>query len=881
MSQNWEADKMLDVYIHDYLVKRNLHASAKAFQTEGKVSPDPVAIDAPGGFLYEWWSVFWDIFISRTNEKHSDVAASYIDTQIQKAREQQQQHHPQQQQQQQPHSQLQLQQIQLLQRHHAQQQQQRRDGGNILNSTSNGLVGNDSLLRQNTGTANAMATKIYEERLKLPHPRDAIDDSNIKRFGENSAQLLDTNQSPMLKPAPPNGQPQGQVLQSSSGNISTALHQVQVQDNKSGMNVVLNQRSTAADPALFGVSGAGLTKPNLLSSGINQGQNPLPTLKGYPLAGIEQLRPALLQQKPFLSSAQQFSQFQMLTPQQQQIVLQAQGQGNLASPGSILPELDGRRLQMMFSNQNPSANKDGQGGSVADVVQNAASPLSRNTGSEQDILLKLRMAQIQQHQQRQRQQQQQQQQPQQQPQQFSQAPPTQKSEVANPLQDKNGAALTVDSSLSNSFRGNDQVYSMMEPSPSTNSTGTGKDASKSQTAGRKRKQPGSSSGPAISSGTVNNTGPSASSAPSTPSTHTHGDVLSMASGKPLIMYGSDGTLASPSNQLVDMDRFGEDGSLDDNVESFLHDDSEPRDLSGRCMDDGKGFLLNEVCCLRAHTNKVVSCHFSSDGKLLASAGNDRKAVLWDMDTFQPKSVLDEHGHIITDVRFSCSSARLATSSFDRSVKVWDIENPTFTLRTFSGHSENVASVDFHPKNEDLLCSCDSNNDIRYWNVTQGKGIRMFKGGMKQVRFQSHTGRLLAAAAENIVSIFDAETDNCLHSLKGHIKPVHSLCWDPSGDYLASVSEDSARVWSLRAAKNSDAIHQLNCSGRTSQSCVFHPSYPGLLIIGGYQNLEVWDMAENKTMTIEAHKGIINSLAVSPGSGMIASASHDFCVKLWK
>ncbi|KAF8393300.1 hypothetical protein HHK36_021541 [Tetracentron sinense] len=107
-------DNRLDVYIYDYLVKRNLQASAKAFQAEGKVSSDPVgkitqterdaiylfnfgisglpiligsevldllgfpAIDAPGGFLFEWWSVFWDIFIARTNEKHSEVAASYI-----------------------------------------------------------------------------------------------------------------------------------------------------------------------------------------------------------------------------------------------------------------------------------------------------------------------------------------------------------------------------------------------------------------------------------------------------------------------------------------------------------------------------------------------------------------------------------------------------------------------------------------------------------------------------------------------------------------------------------------------------------------------------------------------------------------------------------
>jgi hypothetical protein len=79
------------VYIYDYLVKRNLQASAKAFLNECKVSSDPVAIDAPGGFLFEWRSVFWDIHVACTNEEHSEVAASYIETQELKAQQQQQQ----------------------------------------------------------------------------------------------------------------------------------------------------------------------------------------------------------------------------------------------------------------------------------------------------------------------------------------------------------------------------------------------------------------------------------------------------------------------------------------------------------------------------------------------------------------------------------------------------------------------------------------------------------------------------------------------------------------------------------------------------------------------------------------------------------------------
>ncbi|WZY81678.1 hypothetical protein YC2023_028062 [Brassica napus] len=100
---NWEADKMLDTYIYDHLVKKKLHNIAKSFMTEGKVSPDPVgkkptfefqweltrwslmclccvndvAIDAPGGFLFEWWSVFWEMFYARTKEKHDESVVEY------------------------------------------------------------------------------------------------------------------------------------------------------------------------------------------------------------------------------------------------------------------------------------------------------------------------------------------------------------------------------------------------------------------------------------------------------------------------------------------------------------------------------------------------------------------------------------------------------------------------------------------------------------------------------------------------------------------------------------------------------------------------------------------------------------------------------------
>jgi WD40 repeat protein len=49
-----------------------------------------------------------------------------------------------------------------------------------------------------------------------------------------------------------------------------------------------------------------------------------------------------------------------------------------------------------------------------------------------------------------------------------------------------------------------------------------------------------------------------------------------------------------------------------------------------------------------------------------------------------------------------------------------------------------------------------------------------------------------------------------------------------------------------------------------------------------QTFELWNMVKNQTMTVHAaHEGLIAALAQLPATGMVASASHDNSVKLWK
>lgn len=52
--------------------------------------------------------------------------------------------------------------------------------------------------------------------------------------------------------------------------------------------------------------------------------------------------------------------------------------------------------------------------------------------------------------------------------------------------------------------------------------------------------------------------------------------------------------------------------------------------------------------------------------------------------------------------------------------------PGYSLRTFTGHSASVMSLDFHPNKDDLICSCDGDGEIRYWSINNGSCIRVFK-----------------------------------------------------------------------------------------------------------------------------------------------------------
>ncbi|KAH3688672.1 hypothetical protein WICPIJ_000363 [Wickerhamomyces pijperi] len=96
--------QLLNAYVYDFLIKSSLPETAQSFIKEADVPtghpttktikrppqkdllPLAISLDAPQGFLYEWWQIFWDVFNARTHRGGSENAQHYY--QLQLARQQ-------------------------------------------------------------------------------------------------------------------------------------------------------------------------------------------------------------------------------------------------------------------------------------------------------------------------------------------------------------------------------------------------------------------------------------------------------------------------------------------------------------------------------------------------------------------------------------------------------------------------------------------------------------------------------------------------------------------------------------------------------------------------------------------------------------------------
>lgn len=206
-----------------------------------------------------------------------------------------------------------------------------------------------------------------------------------------------------------------------------------------------------------------------------------------------------------------------------------------------------------------------------------------------------------------------------------------------------------------------------------------------------------------------------------------------------------------------------------------------------------------------HGGRVSSISFSSDGELLASAGDEpgnggsvqHTIRLWRISTDSAKIRADNESPWNADQRgllsisFSSEKSRvmkLASAGIDGSVKLWTLQGKAKDLedRGSKAHRSEVRSISFSPNGE-FIASASEDGTIKLW-TTQGNLITTLKQhrrGVNSVSFSPDNSSTLAAAGQDgNVYLWELPDFTRPDVLKNLLQKGCELTWD----YIQSASQ---------------------------------------------------------------------------------------------
>ncbi|MDJ0577363.1 MAG: WD40 repeat domain-containing protein, partial [Xenococcaceae cyanobacterium MO_234.B1] len=240
---------------------------------------------------------------------------------------------------------------------------------------------------------------------------------------------------------------------------------------------------------------------------------------------------------------------------------------------------------------------------------------------------------------------------------------------------------------------------------------------------------------------------------------------------------------------------------------------------------------------RKHADRINSISFSSDGKYIASGGNDGNVFIWLNNSGSEEQPPDYRcDALLNDQNFKCADTNIdnkkthddevitvsftrdinrphiiATGSKDGRVKLWSKETngkyQSYELQDQEGkaHNEKVNHLSFSSTGQ-FIATASSDKTVKVWDVKNKKLIEKFNNSEQQfstVNFQGDN-LIVAATNEGLIKLWQSQNNDWKESEEilinppsgfEHGGPIYMINFSPDGKYFASSSSDgTVKLW---------------------------------------------------------------------------------------
>ncbi|KAF8837901.1 WD40 repeat-like protein [Paxillus ammoniavirescens] len=205
--------------------------------------------------------------------------------------------------------------------------------------------------------------------------------------------------------------------------------------------------------------------------------------------------------------------------------------------------------------------------------------------------------------------------------------------------------------------------------------------------------------------------------------------------------------------------------------------------------------------------------------------------------------------------------------------------------TISAHENSVCGIVYLP--DGRLVTCSDDETVRIWDLENGEqeGMTMEHGGYAGwVRGLAVTGdgkRILSGSPDNLLRVWDVETQQPIAEWGGHEGTVHCIVISPD-DQLVASGDGRGRIIIRETKEDGQPKHVIETVPGDVNSICFSPD--GTKLASGHDDwsIRVFDVENGNLIVgpIQGHTHWVNSIVWSLDGSRFFTASADHSIRLW-
>ncbi|XP_017747294.1 PREDICTED: guanine nucleotide-binding protein G(I)/G(S)/G(T) subunit beta-3 isoform X3 [Rhinopithecus bieti] len=212
--------------------------------------------------------------------------------------------------------------------------------------------------------------------------------------------------------------------------------------------------------------------------------------------------------------------------------------------------------------------------------------------------------------------------------------------------------------------------------------------------------------------------------------------------------------------------------------------------------------------LRGHLAKIYAMHWATDSKLLVSASQDGKLIVWDSYTTNKVHAIPLRSSWVMTCAYAPSGNFVACGGLDNMCSIYNLKS-------------------------------------REGNVKVSRELSAHTGYLSCCRFLDDNNIVTSSGDTTCAKLWDVREGTCRQTFTGHESDINAICFFPNGEAICTGSDDaSCRLFDLRADQELICFsHESIICGITSVAF----SLSGRLLFAGYDdfNCNVWDSMKSE------------------------------------